>query len=71
MAGLSIDRVKGEIKIDPPRRPLRIPVPTFARWTEKKVPWIEVSRTGEVKIEGRELLEGLKIELGEGLRLVE
>jgi len=71
MAGLSIDRVKGEIKIDPARRPLRIPVPTFARWTEKKVPWIEVSRTGEVKIEGRELLEGLKIELGEELKLVE
>jgi len=71
MAGLSIDRVKGELRINPARRPLRVPIPTFARWTERKIPWIEVSRTGEVKIEGRELLEGLKIKLGQGLRLIE
>ncbi len=71
MAGLSIDRVKGEMKIDPVRRPLRIPVPTFARWTERRLPWISVSRNGDVRIEGRELLDGLKIVLGEGLRLID
>jgi len=71
MAGLTIDRVAGKLRINPIRRPLRIPIPTLADWSAGKVPWLEIRQSGEVIIEGKELLAPLEIELAQGLRLVE
>jgi len=63
-AGLSVDRVAGQVALSPVRVPLRVPLLPLADWEQGAVPWLDVSLVdGEVRarILRPELLKGFTV----------
>lgn len=66
LGGVQIDRVEGFVRLAPARLPVRIPLPTFADWENKKVPWVDLYYSEgnlAMGIINPEYVKGLKLEL--------
>ncbi len=56
MAGIKIDKGRNIFSKNPVRRPLQIPLFTFADWRRKKIPWLVVNtKNFQVRVEGKNI----------------